>query len=316
MKISVVIPCFRVRDQILAVIESIDEQVQHIYCVDDRCPENTGTYLQDNCADSRLKIITHTENQGVGGAMVTGYKAALADGADIIVKIDGDGQMNPGLIARFVAPIARGDADYCKGNRFYKPEYLADMPRSRIWGNAGLSFFAKLSSGYWQIFDPTNGFTAIDARVLRQIDLEELSRRYFFESDMLFRLGLVRAAVQDIPMQAVYGSEHSGINPAASVLPFFGQHMSRFLRRVVLNYFIRDFNIGSVYLIASLLLIPFGFVFGATNWIASGLTDNPATAGTVMLAALPLYIGINTLFGFFNYDTANAPNSPIHRFLD
>jgi hypothetical protein len=187
LRIAVVIPCYRVREQVLDVIRRIPSNVSLIVCVDDQCPDGSGRWLTEECRDPRVRVITHEENQGVGGAMVTGYQAALAAGADVVIKVDGDGQMDPALIPRFIQPIADGIADYAKGNRFYRPESLHSMPLVRLVGNALLSFVAKASTGYWRVFDPTNGYTAIHATALRLIPLEKISRRYFFETDMLYR---------------------------------------------------------------------------------------------------------------------------------
>ncbi len=311
MKVAVIIPCYRVVNEIDAVLAGIGPEVDAIYCVDDACPDRSGAHIEATSADERIKVLYHKVNGGVGSAVMTGYAAAAADDADIMVKVDGDGQMSPALIPRFIAPIAAGTADYTKGNRFFNPGTLGDMPKVRLFGNTAMSFFSKLSSGYWHLFDPANGYTAIHASVYRQLQADRIARRYFFESDMLFHLGGLRAVVQDVPMQAVYADETSSLKPAREALPFMARHLANLVRRIGLNYFVRDFNIGSVYLVASLILIPFGILFGAGHWIEGEVTDTPATAGTVMLAALPLYIGVNTLLGFFNYDTSNVPRIPI-----
>src|SRR5215213_9976587 len=193
--IAVVVPCFKVRDRVLAVLERIPPHVDTIHVVDDACPEETGAFVQAHCADSRVRVLTHRENRGVGGAMVTGYRDALAAGASVVVKIDGDGQMDPAALDRFVSPILGGRADYTKGNRFFDIELLKEMPRRRVFGNAVLSIVNKLCSGYWNIADPTNGYTAIHASVLALLPLDKLDRRFFFESDMLFRLNVMRAVV-------------------------------------------------------------------------------------------------------------------------
>jgi len=157
---AVVIPSYRVADHILGVIAAIGPEVDRIYVVDDRCPDGSGSLVEQGCDDRRVTVIFHETNLGVGGAVMSGYRAAIADGMDIIVKIDGDGQMDPGLIGCFVRPIIDGEADYTKGNRFFDLEAVRAMPRVRLFGNALLSFMNKLSSGYWNLFDPTNGYTA------------------------------------------------------------------------------------------------------------------------------------------------------------
>lgn len=311
MRIAVAIPCYKVTQHVLGVIAAIGPEVEAIYAVDDACPEGSGRFIEQNCRDARVRVLYHPENRGVGGAVVTAYQAALADGVDIVVKIDGDGQMDPALIPKFVRPILRGRADYTKGNRFYRPESLRGMPRIRLFGNAALSFVTKLSSGYWPIMDPTNGYTAIHAAALRRLPLEKLERRYFFESDMLYRLNTIRAVVQDVPMDAVYADERSNLR-VSSVLPeFMRKHVQRFFKRYVYVYLVRDFNLGSVYSLAGVLLSVLGLGFGVAQWVHSVTTGRPASSGTVMLAALPLMIGIQFLIAFLHHDVDNVPREPL-----
>ncbi|MDP7572011.1 MAG: glycosyltransferase family 2 protein, partial [Myxococcota bacterium] len=181
-RIAAVVPCFAVRDQVLGVLEAIGPEVDRIYVVDDACPQKTGLFVEENCRDPRVTVLRHEGNRGVGAAVLTGYRQALADGAEVLVKIDGDGQMNPALVTRFVRPILAGDADYTKGNRFFNIEDVRQMPWLRFAGNAVLSFISKLASGYWDVFDPNNGFTAIHARVAALLPFDKISEGYFFES--------------------------------------------------------------------------------------------------------------------------------------
>jgi dolichol-phosphate mannosyltransferase len=305
--IAVVIPCYRETAHILDVLARIGPEVAAIYVVDDGCPEHTGDLVTTECRDDRVQIIRLDVNVGVGGAVLAGARLALADGHRIVVKVDGDGQMDPALIRRFARPIEDRAADVTKGNRFYDVDTVRSMPPVRLLGNAALSFLTKLSSGYWSIFDPTNGFIAWDSRILAAIPMEKLASRYFFESDMLFRIGLLRAKVLDIPMTATYGSEVSGLNPGKQLLPFLLRNLRNFFKRLVYNYFLRDFNIGSLEIAFGSALCMFGFVYGILHW---GITE-PATAGTVMIAALPLLTGILLLVSFINYDVQQVPREPI-----
>ncbi len=203
-RIAVVIPAYKVRSQIMNVIAEIGDIVSSIYVVDDCCPDDSGALVRAECLDPRVHVIRLPKNLGVGGAVMAGYQAAIKDGMDIAVKIDGDGQMDPRYIVSFIEPILAGEADYTKGNRFFNLDSLDQMPRGRLLGNAALSFMSKLSSGYWDLFDPTNGYTAIHCEVARHLPMKKISPRYFFESDMLFRLNTLRAVVVDIPMDAKY----------------------------------------------------------------------------------------------------------------
>jgi len=180
-KIAVVIPCYKVRDHILSVVEGIPSFVDRIYCVDDACPEKSTDEVKEKCADSRIKILKNTHNKGVGGAVILGYQKAIEEKVDIIVKIDGDGQMDSEIMDRFVLPITKEKCDYTKGNRFYRIEDIYSMPKIRVFGNMILSFLTKLSSGYWDVFDPTNGYTAISVKILKEVDLQKISNRYFQE---------------------------------------------------------------------------------------------------------------------------------------
>ena len=313
--IAVVIPCFRVRDQIAQLVAQIGPEVDSILVIDDKCPQGSGEYLSSVSTDPRVEVISHAVNLGVGGAVVTGIRAALDRGADIIVKLDGDGQYDPALIPVLVSPIVDGLADCAKGNRFFRLENLAQMPASRIAGNAALSFVNKLSSGYWDIMDPTNGLVAIHANILRQIPLDKLDRRYFFESDMLFRLGTVRAVIRDIPLQAFYGEEHSSLSIMDTLLSFPTKYLNRLFKRLFYSYFLRDFNMGSVSLIVSSILVTSGSIYGMTKWLASIETGVPATAGMVMISGIQLLVGLNFLISFINYDIGNIPRQVQHRLL-
>src|SRR5438132_10909438 len=192
-RIAVVIPCFRVRDHILGVLAGIGREVAAIYVVDDACPESTGQYVAASCNDARVRVLRNEHNLGVGGATMRGYVAALEDGMDILVKLDGDGQMDPARIPSLVRPILEGEADYAKGNRFFDLADVSEMPAVRLAGNAMLSFVNKVASGYWHVMDPANGFTALHASVCRALPLHKIAKDYFFESDMLFRLATLRA---------------------------------------------------------------------------------------------------------------------------
>ena len=312
-KVGVVIPSYRVCGQILDVLGKIGPEVNRIYVVDDCCPERSGNLVQSRCQDSRVSVLRHDENQGVGGAVMTGYRAALADGMEIIVKVDGDGQMDPAMIPDFVAPIAAGEADYAKGNRFFNPEDVRDMPKGRLVGNAILSFMTKLSSGYWDLFDPMNGYTAIHAEVAGHLPLEKISRGYFFETEMLFRLNTLRAVVVDLPMSAKYGDEHSNLKASRIAGEFLVKHVRFLFKRIGYNYYLRDLSLASIQLPVGLLLLLFGVGFGGYQWVESARAGLPTSAGTVMLAAMPLLVGIQLVLAFIGYDIASVPRRPIQR---
>lgn len=314
-RIGVVVPCYRVRSQVLDVIAAIPSCVSRIYVVDDACPEISGDLVAERCVDGRVTIIRLPVNQGVGGAVMAGYKQAVADDMDVVVKIDGDGQMDPAALPQFVGPIIRGDADYTKGNRFYDLSQIGQMPRVRVLGNAVLSFLSKLSSGYWNIFDPTNGYTAIHTRLLGVISLEKISRRYFFETDMLFRLNIARAVVIDVPMNAKYGSETSNLRISRVLFDFSWKHARNAFKRVFYSYFLRDMSLASAQLLFGVVFVVVGAVVGITYWVTSHYSGVPTTAGGVMLAALQVIVGIQMILGFLAYDIASVPVRAIYKLL-
>lgn len=311
-RVAVVIPAYRVSRHILDVLAQIGAEVHRIYVVDDACPEGSGDLVQSQCVDPRVVVLRHALNGGVGAAMVTGYKAALRDGADIVVKVDGDGQMDPALVSQYVGPIAQGLADYTKGNRFFDLEGLEQMPRARLIGNAALSFMNKVSSGYWDIFDPTNGYTAIHANVLRCLPLHKLEPGYLFETDMLFRLNILRAVVWDVPMQARYGDEVSNLRISRVAWQLFVGHVRNFCKRVFYNYYLRDVSIASIELPLGLLGVVAGTLIGSYHWIHSASLGVTTPAGTVMLATLPVLAGLQLLLAFVHYDIAAVPRRPLH----
>jgi len=311
--IAVVIPCYKVSAHVLNVIGKIGKEVDKIYVVDDCCPQNSGDKVSINCQDERVTVIRLPENQGVGGAVIAGYKAAIADDMTVIVKIDGDDQMEPSLIAFFVAPIIAGEADYTKGNRFFDLETIGDMPKIRLFGNSILSFMTKLSSGYWDIFDPTNGFTAIHGTVAAHLPFEKLSRRYFFETDMLFRLNTLRAVVVDIPMMSKYEDEISNLKISRVIGEFLFKHFRNFCKRVFYNYYLRDMSLASIELPLGVILATFGIAYGLTAWISGIHSGTPTTAGAVMLAALPVILGAQFILAFIGHDIRSIPNRAIHK---
>jgi glycosyltransferase involved in cell wall biosynthesis len=311
--VAVVIPSYKVTRHILGVIAGIGPEVARIYVVDDKCPDGSGAFVRANCEDARVTVIEHEQNQGVGGAVMSGYRAAIAEGAAVIVKVDGDGQMDGRLIPDFVAPILAGEADYTKGNRFFNLEGIGSMPLTRLVGNAVLSFLTKLSSGYWDLFDPTNGYTAIHADAARYLPFDKISRRYFFETDMLFRLNTLGAVVTDVPMDAVYGDEVSNLKISRIATEFAAKHVRNFVKRLFYNYYLRNMSLASIELPLGIASLLFGSVFGITHWIDAVRHGQATPAGTVMVAALPVIMGVQLILAFLAYDIASVPRRPLHK---
>ncbi|MGJ7494978.1 glycosyltransferase family 2 protein [Variovorax sp. RT4R15] len=314
-RIAVVIPSYRVKAHLLEVIAGIPALVERIYVVDDACPEGSGALVEAQCNDPRVRVHRNAVNLGVGGAVMAGYCLALEDGMDIVVKMDGDGQMDPAALPELVGPIVRGEADYAKGNRFYDLTQIWRMPRMRILGNAALSFMTKISSGYWDLFDPTNGYTALHCRIVPKLQLEKISNRYFFESDMLFRLNIIRAVVVDVPMDARYGAEVSNLSISRVMFDFSYKHARNMFKRIFYNYFLRDLSLASLELLVGMGFLLTGSVMGVLFWIESAQTGITASAGSVMLVALQVIVAIQLLLGFLAYDIASVPRRAVHRLL-
>jgi len=313
--VAVIIPCYREKARIIDVLEAIPHDIQQIYVVDDSCPDGSGEHVAAEAKDPRITILFNAENLGVGGATKAGYEAALADGHGIICKIDGDGQMDPRQLPSLIAPILAGTADYVKGNRFYELRFLKDMPAVRVFGNAILSFLTKLTTGYWSIMDPTNGYTAMHSYVLQNLPLAKVDNRYFFETDLLFRLNTLRAVVLDVPMRARYEDEQSGLSIVNTTLSFPAKHLRCLCKRIFYNYFLRGINIGSIELVAGSALLFFGVIFGSYVWATAAVSGVTTPAGTVMLAGLPTLLGFQLLVSAIQYDVSQEPTRPIHPYL-
>lgn len=311
MTVSVVIPSYKVKDHILGVISRIGPRVCKIYIVDDCCPVQSGAFVEANCRDPRIHVLYNKKNLGVGGATMAGYRQALADGMDIVVKIDGDGQMDPALIYSFIKPIEKGAADYTKGNRFFSLDNLEGMPSLRMFGNTALSFVSKMASGYWNVMDPTNGYTAIHAAALSVLSLSKIEKGYFFESDMLFRLNTIRAVVHEVPMKALYGDEKSSLSILKVLKQFPKLYLSRLIKRIGYNYFLRDFNACSIEILAGTLMLSFGMLFGSYNWYLAAVTQATTPTGTIMLAVLPVIVGVQMLLEAVTLDIMNVPRTPL-----
>jgi glycosyltransferase involved in cell wall biosynthesis len=310
--IAVVVPAYEAERAIAQVLASIPRIVRTVIVVADGCRDGTVDVVRDvSRVDPRVVLEVHEQNRGVGAATRTGYVRALALGADVVVKMDADGQMDPDYLPNLVLPIVLGQADYAKGNRFLRPRSLRQMPRLRMVGNVALSFMSKISSGYWNVLDPTNGYTAISREALSLMDLEGVDERYFFESSMLVQLGLIRAVVADVPLPSRYGDEESHLSLAHSVVSFTVKHTRYFVWRMVYRYLLTDFSPVSLLLLTSVPLTLFGTVFGMRSWLRSVLYAVPATAGTVMLAAFTTAGGLLCLLQAMIYDIMSVPQRPI-----
>jgi len=311
-KIAIIIPAYRVERDIENVLAGLPAYIKHIIIVDDASPDSTADLVAALAQkDIRLTLIRHSQNQGVGGAMISGFRKAMELGAQIAVKLDGDGQMDAAHIPALVTPLIHGKADYVKGNRFRDFVSLQKMPFIRRVGNLGLSFLTKVATGYWNIFDPTNGFFAIRTEILDQLPLEKIDKRYFFETSMLANLYLINAFVMDVPIPARYGNETSHLSIRRSLFEFPIKLLRTFLRRILLNYYIYDFSIASLYIVTGIPLLLFGLIFGSIKRIQYASQNIPAPTGTVMLPTLSVILSIQILLSAIEIDMKSAPRQPL-----
>lgn len=303
---AVVIPAFNVAPHVAGVVAGIPAIVDDIIVVDDAATDGTAQVLA-GLTDPRLTTLRHPANQGVGGAMVTGFRAALDRGADVIVKMDGDGQMDPTLLPSLLNPVVLEGYAYAKGNRFLREDRLRDMPKIRLAGSFALTFLTKLASGYWHIFDPANGYVAIDATVLRRLPLQRIARRYFFESDMLIQLNVFRARVADVPVPSRYQNERSSMR-IGRVLVSFPLYLVRgFWYRVYERHVLREFSPVALFWILGSLLLAWGTGFGAVVWSKSFWSGHVATTGTVMLSVLPFILGFQLVLQAILIEIQDSP---------
>lgn len=228
-----------------------------------------------------------------------------------MVKVDGDGQMDASLAGDFAAPIVSGHADYVKGNRFFYLEASETMPFARRAGNLALTFISRFSTGYYSLSDPTNGYIALDRRLAECLPAEKISKRYFFETDLLFRLNTLGAKVVEIPHNAIYGDEKSNLDVRSELVQFAGRHVITLAKRLFYQYVLRDFNPGSVLLFFGLFFGILGFIGVLSAWAQSTLTGIPRSGGAVALLEVLVILATILLVGFLNYDIGKEPKHPI-----
>ena len=311
--VAAVVPAYNVAAELGQVLRQMPLLFKTIVVVDDASRDDTAAVAERYAQlDPRIMVVRHEANRGVGGAMVTGFARALEAGADIVVKVDGDGQMPLWLVPQLVQPLIDGTADYTKGNRFRDFQAIRAMPFIRRFGNVVLSFLSKAATGYWQCFDPTNGFVAIRADVLSQLPLKKIDPTYFFETSMLSHLYMLGAVVKEVPMPARYAGETSSLSITRVVRQFPGKLAWSLLRRLVLKNFVYDFNLESFHILAGMPLLLAGMLYGGYHWWWYSSRNLAAPTGTVVLSALLITIGTQLLISAVNLDLQNIPRDPIN----
>ena len=311
--VAAVVPAYNVASELGEVLRQMPALFRTIIVVDDASRDHTAAVVERYAQlDPRILLIRHEVNQGVGGAMIAGFTKALDSGADIIVKIDGDGQMPLWLVPNLIQPLIDGTADYTKGNRFRDFQAVRAMPFVRRVGNVALSFLAKAATGYWQCFDPTNGFVAIRADVLSQLPLKKIDPTYFFETSMLSHLYVLGAVVKEVPMPARYAGETSSLSITSVVRQFPGKLLGSLLRRIFLKNFVYDFNLESFHLLIGVPLLLAGMIYGGYHWWWYSSHNLAAPSGTVVLSALLIMLGTQLLISAVNLDLQGVPKEPMN----
>lgn len=311
--VAAVVPAYNVSAELSEVLRQMPLLFKTIVVVDDASRDETAAVAERYAQlDPRIMVVRHETNCGVGGAMVTGFAKALEAGADIVVKVDGDGQMPLWLAPQLVQPLIDGTADYTKGNRFRDFQAVRAMPFIRRTGNVVLSFLSKAATGYWHCFDPTNGFVAIRADVLSQLPLKKIDPTYFFETSMLSHLYVLGAVVKEIPMSARYVGETSSLSITRVVRQFPGKLVWSLIRRLVLKNFVYDFNLESFHILAGVPLLLLGMLYGGYHWWWYASRNLAAPTGTVVLSALCITIGMQLLISAVNLDLQSIPREPIN----
>lgn len=313
LHVAAVIPAFNAGATLDRVLADVPPNIGIIIVVDDGSKDDTSV-VAERCAaaDRRIVLVRHDRNRGVGGAMVTGFHRAIELGATIAVKIDADGQMPLSLLPSLILPLLAGEADYVKGNRFRDFQAIRSMPLTRRAGNVALSFLAKAATGYWHCFDPTNGFVAIRTDVLSQLPLHRIDPTYFFEISMLCHLYLLGAVVKEEPMPALYNGEPSSLSIPRVLRQFPGRLIAAFFRRIVLKNFVYDFSVESLELAAGAPLLLAGVLYGGYNWLWYASHHLGAPVGTVVLSAMLIILGFQSLLAAIALDLQSVPREPIN----
>ena len=304
--VAVIIPAYKVEKWIAEVITNLPEYVDLIIVVDDASPDNLSDVV--NKLDSaKIRLIRHEKNQGVGGAMKTGFQEALKRGVDIVVKMDGDNQMDPKYLGGLLLPLVKNECDYIKGNRFGIVADISNMPIIRRIGNLILSLANKFSSGYWHVLDSQNGYQAIKSKILRKIKLDWIDSSYFFENSMLINLNIIEAKVSDIYIPSRYIDETSSLSIPNVISSFPFKLLKGFLYRIIFRYLYRDFSPVFVLLFFGILLFGGGGIWGCIAWYKSVVYNMDVAIGTFALGLIPILLGSQFLLNALILDIQQSP---------
>jgi glycosyltransferase involved in cell wall biosynthesis len=298
-RVAVVVPAYDEERLVVETLRGIPALVDRIYVVDDASRDATTEHAR-SLGDPRVELLRHDRNLGVGAAIVTGYRRALEEGIDVTCVMAADNQMDPAELPGLAEPVARGEVEYAKANRFATGEAWTVIPRMRFLGNAALSLLTKIASGYWHVADSQAGYTAISLDALRGLDLERLYPRYGFPNDVLVHLNVRNARVRDVPSRPIYGvGEESGIRLRTVVPKISWLLLKAFWWRLGQKYVIRDFHPLVFFYAFGLLMSGVGLVLGLLEVILR-IAGNQITPATIVLVAVLLIAGLQlTLFAMW-----------------
>ena len=305
-KICVVIPCYKASNFIIKVINSIPDYVDLIIVIDDLCPEKCGKIVE-KLNNDKIIIIFNSKNEGVGGATIKGFEKSIEMKMDYTIKMDADGQMDSNYIYPLIMPLIEDKCDFSKGNRLYYPKELKKMPMIRLFGNSILSFFVKFASGYWDISDTTNGYIALKNEELKKIDLDSISKNYFFEINLLIESNIKNLVINEVKMPSIYNDEKSNLKIKRIIITFPFLLLKGLVKRIFFKYFIYDFNIASVYIISGMPLFFFGIVYGIINWMHNSKMNYLTPTGTIMISLLSIILGFQLLLQAISIDVMSTP---------
>lgn len=291
IKLAIVIPAYQCKSTIDKTIEGVIDKAHLLIIVNDASTDKTLESVR-KWESNKVIVVSHQKNLGVGGAMKTGIQEALRRGAQIIVKMDGDNQMDPAYLDCLIKPLLEDRADCAKGTRWVYGISRKEIPKPRLFGNTLLSLLTRFASGYWNVTDPNNGYLTWTAKILNKIDWNQIHNGYFFESSMLVQLNLLNARIIDVPMKPIYQGEKSTII-LWKIIPDFGFNLIiQGIKRWWYKYFLYDMNAISIFLLFGFILVSFGSVFGGYQWWWHATRNIVTPTGTVMISILPLLIGI------------------------
>lgn len=301
-KIGIVIPYYNDAGHIKTVVQKLPDFIDTIMIVDDRSQEPLPV-IQSK------KVFTHRneENSGVGGATITGWEKIAGHRPDIVVKMDADDQMDPRYLTDLLDPIIDNRAEFTKGNRFQDFQSLKKMPFLRRLGNLGLSFLCKMATGYWNNFDPTNGFFAIRTSLIEKLNKKRLHPRFFFETSLMAELYFHNARIMDVPMGAIYNDEKSSLKIGRELFKYPFRLFKIFIRRIILTYYFYDFNMASLYMLMGIPLFLFGVIYGLQVWHTNAVKNILTPTGTIMIITLSIILGFQLILQAIQIDIEKSP---------